>query len=152
MQIKDIMTSDVATCQPDTDLASVAKIMWDRDCGFVPVIDGAGHVSGVLTDRDICIASATRGVPPHKISAVQVMHAAPIHATHPDDQPATALAEMKEAKVRRLPVLTDDGRLAGVVSINDLILGSDHPGGPAAREIVATMAAICSHRDVIVTV
>lgn len=152
MQIKDIMTTDVATCRPDTDLASVARIMWDRDCGFVPVIDSAGHVSGVLTDRDICIASATRGVPPHKISAAQVMHAVPIHATHPDDSLATALAEMKEAQVRRLPVLADDGTLAGVVSMNDFVLGCDSPGGPAAREIVATMAAICSHRDLMVTV
>ena len=152
MQIKDIMTTDVASCLPDTDLASVARIMWDRDCGFVPVVDGAGHVSGVLTDRDICIASATRGVPPHKISAAQVMHAAPIHAAHPDDSLATALAEMKEAKVRRLPVLADDGTLAGVVSMNDLVLGSGSPGAPAARDILATMAAICSHRDVIVTV
>ena len=60
MQIKHIMTTDIATCQPDTNLAVVAKLMWDRDCGIVPVIDAAGTVAGVITDRDICIASATR--------------------------------------------------------------------------------------------
>src|SRR5262245_15334249 len=60
MKVKEIMTSDVKTCSLDTDLASAAKIMWEEDCGAVPVTDGGGSVIGMITDRDICIAAATR--------------------------------------------------------------------------------------------
>jgi CBS domain-containing protein len=151
MLIKDIMTADVATCSPDTDLASIVKLMWDRDCGFIPVVDGTGHVAGVLTDRDICIAAATRGVAPHRISAGQAMHPTPVRAASPDDSIDAALAAMRDSQVHRLPVLTDDGRLVGVVSMNDLVLRSGEPGGPAPRDVVASLAAICSHRDVLAT-
>ena len=73
MQVQQIMTTDVVTCRPDTNLAVVAKLMWDRDCGFVPVIDAAGRVAGVITDRDICIASATRRLLPDQITAAKAM-------------------------------------------------------------------------------
>ena len=60
MRVKELMTSDVKTCSLDTNLAAAAKIMWDSDCGAVPVTDERGRVVGVITDRDICIAAATR--------------------------------------------------------------------------------------------
>jgi CBS domain-containing protein len=71
MQVKQIMTSEIATCRPDTKLAVIAKLMWDRDCGFAPVVDAAGKVAGVITDRDICIASATRRLLPEQITAAR---------------------------------------------------------------------------------
>ena len=55
MKVKDLMTTDVKRCSPDTNLAAAAKIMWEADCGAVPVTDERGHVIGVITDRDICI-------------------------------------------------------------------------------------------------
>ena len=73
MQVQKIMTTDVATARPDTNLAAISKLMWDRDCGFVPVIDAAGKVSGVISDRDICIASATRRLLPEQITAAQAI-------------------------------------------------------------------------------
>ena len=60
MKIRELMTSDVKLCGPDTNLAAAAKIMWEEDCGAVPVTDERGRVVGVITDRDICIAAATR--------------------------------------------------------------------------------------------
>ena len=150
MQVKEIMSADVATCRPDTNLSEVAKMMWDHDCGFVPVIDASGKLAGVVTDRDICIASATQGRAPQKISAAQVMHGAPVHTAIATDPVESVLATMTQAQVRRLPVLTDEGTLAGVVSMNDIALASSRRNGPAATDIVSALSAICAHRVAIV--
>lgn len=147
MQINKIMTTGVATCQPDTDLAAVAKLMWDHDCGIVPVVDAAGRVAGVVTDRDICIASATRGLPPERISAAQAMNS-PVRACLPGDTIADALAEMKRFQVRRVPVIAADGTLQGIVSLNDIVRASGQKQGPTPAEIVSTLTAICAHRVV----
>ena len=73
MKVRDIMTAAVYTCQPDTDLGTVAGIMWDHDCGFVPVVDASGAAVGLITDRDICMAAATRRLAPDRIAASQAM-------------------------------------------------------------------------------
>jgi len=148
MHIKQVMTTNIATCRSDTNLAVVAKLMWDRDCGFVPVIDAAGMVAGVITDRDICIASATRRLPPEHITAAQAMRRPPIHTSQPEETTEKALSTMKQFQVRRLPVITADGTLKGVVSMNDIVLASQQKEGPAAADIVSTLAAICAHRPV----
>jgi CBS domain-containing protein len=121
--------------------------MWDHDCGFVPVVDASGAVAGVITDRDICIATATRRLLPEHISAAQAM-ASPIRACLADDNVSEVLATMKQARIRRVPVLDANGRLQGVISLNDLVLASDATRAPQASEIVSTMAAICAHRQV----
>jgi CBS domain-containing protein len=67
MKARDVMSQPPYTCGPNTDLATVAKIMWDHDCGFVPVVDASGSVTGAVTDRDICIATSTRRLLPEHI-------------------------------------------------------------------------------------
>jgi CBS domain-containing protein len=146
MQIKQVMTTDIATCKPDTNLAVVAKLMWDRDCGFVPVIDAAGKLAGVITDRDICIASATRRKLPEQIAATEAMRGQPIHTSRPDDTTEKVLTAMKQFQVRRLPVIAADGTLKGIISMNDIVLASQQKEGPAPAEIVSALAAICAHR------
>ena len=61
MRVRDLMTSDVKTCRPETNLAEAVKEMWEGDCGALPVVGDDGRVAGIITDRDICIAVATRG-------------------------------------------------------------------------------------------
>lgn len=146
MQIKNLMTTDIATCRPETNLAVVAKLMWDKDCGFVPVIDAAGKIAGVITDRDICIASATRRLLPDQITAAQAMRRPPIHTTQPEDTIEKALTTMKQFQVRRLPVVATDGTLKGVVSMNDIVLASQQKEGPSPAEILSTLSVICTHR------
>ena len=146
MQVQQIMTTDIATARPDTNLAAISKLMWDRDCGFVPVIDATGKVSGVITDRDICIASATRRLLPEQITAAQAMRPAPIHTSQPEDTIERALATMKQFQLRRLPVIAADGTLKGIISMNDIVLASQRKEGPAPAEIVSTLAAVCAHR------
>ncbi len=150
MHVKQLMTAAAATSREDANLAVVAKLMWDHDCGFVPVVDAAGKVVGVITDRDICIAAATRRLAPEHITAAQAMRRPPIHTIRPEDTAEKALATMKQFRVRRLPVVAQDGTLQGIVSMNDLVLASHQKEGPAAAEVVSTMAAICAHRPAVI--
>ena len=73
MTVRELQTSDVKTVSPDTDLAAVAQLMWDGDCGAVPVVSDDRTVVGMITDRDICIAAATRAKPPADIRASEVI-------------------------------------------------------------------------------
>ena len=146
MQVKQIMTNHIATSRPETDLAAISKLMWDRDCGFVPVVDAAGKVVGVITDRDICIASATRRLLPEQITAEQAMKRPPIHSSQPEDTIEKALATMKQFQVRRLPVIAADGTLKGIISMNDIVLTAQQKEGPMPADIVSALAAICAHR------
>lgn len=147
MKTSEIMIADVQTCRPDTDLAAVAKLMWDHDCGFIPVVDATGSVVGAITDRDICIATATRRQPPERLTAAEVMNG-PVRACLPGDTIVNVLAEMKQFRVRRLPVIDATGRLKGVISMNDIVLAAERSKGPALKGIVSALAAICEHRAV----
>ena len=73
MRVKDVMTDDVKCCSLETNLAAAAKIMWEADCGALPVIDGHNKVIGVITDRDICIAGATRSRTEGEIPVQEVL-------------------------------------------------------------------------------
>ena len=119
MKVKDLMTTDVKRCSPETNLAEAAKIMWEGDCGAVPVTDEHDHVIGVITDRDICIAAATRPRTEGEIPVKDVISTA-AYTCAPSDDVRAALETMKARKIRRLPVVEQGGRLVGIVSIHDI--------------------------------
>ena len=73
MKVRDIMNAAVFSCTPDSDLGTVAGIMWNLDCGFVPIVDASGAVVGLITDRDICMAVTARRLAPERIAASQAM-------------------------------------------------------------------------------
>jgi CBS domain-containing protein len=148
MTVRDLQTSNVKTVSSDTDLAVVARLMWEGDCGAVPVVTEDRKVIGMITDRDICIAAATRSKPPAEIRAREVIstnHG--VHAVKPDDDVRVALRTMRKHKVRRLPVVDREQRLAGIVSINDLAINasSSQPDSVPAQEFLETFQAICAH-------
>ena len=147
MTVRDLQTSNVKTVSPDTDLAVVARLMWEGDCGAVPVVTDDRKVIGMITDRDICIASATRARPPAEIRAGEVITNHGVHAVKPDDDVRVAMRTMRKHKVRRLPVVDRDQRLAGIVSINDLAINasSSLPNSVPAQEFLETFQAICGH-------
>jgi CBS domain-containing protein len=145
MTARELMSTPPRTCQPNTDLAAVTQLMWNHDCGFVPVVDAAGHLAGVITDRDICVASATRRLLPERISAAQAMSAS-VYACLPNDDVESVLTAMKTHQIRRVPVVDADGHLQGVVSLNDVVRAVGKKDAPAAAEVVATLASICAPR------
>lgn len=147
MKVRDIMTTDVSSCQPEANLADVAKTMWDRDCGILPVVTSEGRVTGTITDRDICMAVATKGRTADRISVREVT-AGSVYSCLADDETGVALETMKTRKVRRLPVVDEQGHLKGLLSINDIVLRANAKRGIAPAEIVGALKGICEHRHI----
>jgi CBS domain-containing protein len=151
MRVQDLMTWDPESCTPHHDLAHAAMIMWRRDCGIVPVVEGGtNRLIGVITDRDICIASATRGRPTTSIVVGDVM-SRELTTCLPGDELKTALQKMGEAQVRRLPVADTQGNLRGILTLNDLLLHAEktdrHGGAPVTyAEVMGTLRAVSRHR------
>ena len=151
MTIKDLAACDVKSCSPDTDLASAAKIMWDGDCGVVPVVNEQRRVVGMVTDRDICIATATRSARPAEIQVRDVM-SRELSSCHLTDDVRDVLKTMKRARVRRLPVLDNEERLAGIISLNDLVMRAECRANAAVpgEAFLETMKGICTRvRDTV---
>jgi CBS domain-containing protein len=142
MKVREIMTSDVKACGPETNLAEAVALMWDRDCGVLPVVKSDGKVSGMITDRDICVAMVTRGQTADRI-AVSDVTTGKAYTCSPDDDAVVALQTMKMRRVRRLPVVDAEGRLRGILSLNDVLT---HAGAASSTEIISTIASICEHR------
>lgn len=142
MKVKDIMTTDVRTCAPDTTVAEAAQLMWEGDCGFLPVVD-EGELVGVVTDRDMYIALATKNERASllRVGAVATTKLATCVA---EDNVHQALATMKKARVRRLPVVGYGGSLVGVLSVNDIILAARTDKGISNKAIVEVLQEICS--------
>ena len=61
MKVKDVMTVDVKSCRPETNAAEAVKMMWGHDCGALPIVNNDRKVVGMITDRDLSVAVATRG-------------------------------------------------------------------------------------------
>ena len=143
MKVKYVMTDDVKCCNLETNLAAAAKIMWEADCGAIPVTDGQGKVIGVITDRDICIAAATRSRTEGEIS-VQDVISKNLCACSPHDDVRAALGTMRAQQVRRLPVVGQDGRLAGIISIHDIAVQARSGKGSAvpADDVLDAFIAI----------
>lgn len=119
MKVEELMTTEVGSCRPYDDAGEAAKIMWERDCGAVPVVDQDGRVVAVLTDRDICMAAFTQG---RTLADIRVSSAMSrkLWTTRADDDVKDAETTMKSHQVRRLPVVDVEGRLVGILSLSDL--------------------------------
>ncbi len=148
MKIQNIMTPDVESCGPQDNLSAAAMVMWRQDCGIVPVVDIERHVVGVITDRDICMAVATRHATPEDVRIADVMSSRLVTVRAHDDV-SVALEKLGSERVHRLPVVDADGRLEGIVSINDLVMHTDPSARRgselAAADVFKTIREICTH-------
>ncbi len=118
MQLKDIMSHDLKTVEPNTPLTWVAEIMKVNDIGSVPVV-GDETIHGIITDRDILLRTLAEGKNPMTCSAADVMthhaEALPQDATVRD-----AIDVMEGRQIRRILVLDEHNRLAGIVTVGDV--------------------------------
>ena len=121
MKVAEAMTKPPAYCGPETNLAAAVEILWNKNCGVLPIVDSSQQLIGVVTDRDMCIALGTRNRLPSEITVKDVT-SSKIVACKPDDDLRKALAMIAEAKVRRLPVIDAAGKLQGILSMDDVVL------------------------------
>jgi CBS domain-containing protein len=146
MHVKEIMSHPAVTCPTNVTLDQAARLMWEFDCGVIPVVDDSGKVCGMVTDRDICMAAYTQGKPLSAIPVTTAM-ARQVVAVHTDDSIEHAEGLMRASQVRRLPVLDQESRPAGLVSLNDLARLSARANRSAVdHELVQTLAAVCQPR------
>ncbi len=150
MKVADVMTRQPHTCRPEDSLAAAAQVMWEHDCGCVPVVDEHHHVVGIVTDRDACMASYTKGLRLDEIP-VRAAMAKHVFTCREDDTTVSAKAQLQAHQVRRLPVVDETGKLTGILSANDLLRSVANLRQPELRlagadRLVGALAAVCAPR------
>ena len=117
-------------------------------CGALPVVDAKGKVVGILTDGDLCVAAGKYDRRPSELIAEQAMsrQVANCRAT---DAIHAALKTMRARKVRRLPVVNEEGKLEGILCVSDLIVDARHDNGSrpelSYEDVMAALRGICWH-------
>ena len=120
MKAGEIMTRNVATLPVTGTLADAAKLMWDCNCGILPVVsETEGRLTGVVTDRDVCMGALTQGAPLHQIPVTASMSHEVATCLESDDL-LTVEESMRGRRVRRLPVIDGERQVIGIISLDDL--------------------------------
>ncbi|MFI8192552.1 CBS domain-containing protein [Streptomyces sp. NPDC085946] len=121
--VRDIMTSDLVTVEPQTSVAQVARIMRDQDLGAVLVTDG-DDLRGLVTDRDLVVRSLCEGGDPEQTTVAGACSDDLVTVT-PDEDLDQAVRLMREHSVRRIPVVDEEHHAVGIVSLGDLAMERD---------------------------
>jgi CBS domain-containing protein len=145
MNVGELMTRDVRTCAASDSLNDAARMMWEADCGCLPVVEADGKVVGVITDRDICMAAYTQG---GRLLDLTVESAASKNVVAIDKDESLRRAEelMRTAQVRRLPVVDSAGRIVGLLSLADLARRVPAPSDRTQEPLARVLASVCQAR------
>lgn len=145
MKTKNLMSSPAVTVHPHDRLAHAAALMWQNDCGALPVVDKDGRVGAMVTDRDVCMAAWSTGKPLHELRVQDAMSKALVSVLA-DDEIGVAVDRMTLHQLRRLPVLDEHERVVGVLSLNDLgRRGEKDP--QLGKRALQVMASVCRLRS-----
>jgi CBS-domain-containing membrane protein len=149
MRVEQLMTKQVKSCGPGDTLHYAAQLMWDNDCGCLPVCagDGVNRLVGVITDRDICMSALFEGRSLSELSVSSAM-ARPVQTCRASDLLSDADRTMREARIRRLPVVDAQGGLIGLLSLADLAHEAAREQNSPRKELTGnevstTLASIC---------
>ena len=143
MKVRELMTTEPITVEPDTTLGEVATLMKQEDCGSIPVVE-AGRLVGIVTDRDIVIRGVAGGTDPKTQRVSTIMSADPV-TIGADDDVTEAEKVMADRQIRRLPVI-EDGRLVGIIVTAQIARADDkRKVGEILREISEPTSGRGSH-------
>jgi CBS domain-containing protein len=131
MRVAEVMTRDVRLIEPNQTIRDAARLMAEMDAGIMPVREG-DRLVGMITDRDIAVRAVAQGRGPD--TAVREVMTDEVKYCYEDDDTNDVARNMADIQVRRLPVLTREKRLVGIISLGDMAL-SDEAG--KAGEAVA---------------
>jgi CBS domain-containing protein len=138
MRVAEVMTRNVRLIEPNQTIRDAARLMAEMDAGIMPVREG-DRLVGMITDRDIAVRAVAQGRGPD--TAVREVMTDEVKYCFEDEDTAAVERNMAEIQVRRLPVLTRDKRLVGILSLSDLamsdkaakvgaaVAGISQPGG-----------------------
>jgi CBS domain-containing protein len=149
MRVDDQMTRRIVSCGLLDDLATAASRLWENDCGSLPVLDERGHVAGMLTDRDICMAAMFTGKALGELRVAAVM-TRDVATAREHDTLHDAEMILRSRSVHRLPVVDDHQRVVGILTANDLLRWVDEGGrsdtNQDAVHLVRTLAGVSRRR------
>jgi CBS domain-containing protein len=135
MLLKEIMTRDVDVVNAGAFLREAAAKMKALDVGVLPVVDN-GRLAGILTDRDITIRASADGRDPNTTTVTEVMSTDLVYGLE-DQEVEEAVSVMEARQIRRLPVLNEEKRLVGIVSLADIAIhaGDRNLAGETLQEV-----------------
>lgn len=146
MQAKELMAREPRAVRLHERLDAAARVMWEQDCGFCPVLDSTGVLIGVLTDRDLCMAAYTQGKALFELPVTAAM-ARSVRTVRAEDTVQAVLAVMQQAQVHRAPVVDARGMLVGIISTNDLVrAAANRPAAIDANLVIKALATIGAPR------
>lgn len=141
MKASDLMTTqNLWVCGEGTDAQEAALLMSDHDVGAIPVLDNTGRLEGMITDRDLAcrVLAAGRSFS----TPVREIMSTPPWYVYEDASLEEIEAVMRDHKVRRVPVVDEEHRLRGMLSLADLAHSCFR--SPEEHELVGVMDAICT--------
>ena len=135
MELREVMTRDVEVVASDAPLRDAAAKMKQLDIGMIPVCDG-DRLLGMLSDRDITVRATAEGKDPTKTKVSEIMSTEIVYCLE-DQEVEEAVSLMEARQIRRLPVLNQDKRLVGIVSLGDIAVhvGDRELAGETLQEI-----------------
>lgn len=138
MQIRKIMSTEVACCTPDMGLQRAAQMMIEHDCGALPVCESVASkkLVGIITDRDIVCRTVAQARNPLELK-VQDCMSKPVTCVSPDTKIKECCETMEKNRVRRVPVVDKEGNCCGIVSQADIALHSSQRQTAAVVKIVS---------------
>ena len=148
MLLEKLMKRNVCTCSPGDTLNRAAQIMWEGDCGFLPVVDEEQRVIGVVTDRDLLMGAFTQGAA-LSASTVDTVMSRDVQRCGADASIGDVERMMAKHQIRRIPVTDTSGKLHGVVTLGDLARAAQSSAFEKAFGSLAiskTLATICEPR------
>jgi CBS domain-containing protein len=134
--VRDLMTRDVAVCTPDTQLAYVARMMEERDCGALPVVESTDSMRpiGIVTDRDIVIRALAKNQNALSLCAGDVM-SSDLLCVNPEMSLEECVQRMEDRTIRRAVVVDHTGRCCGIIAQADIAMWSGSEASDLVRHV-----------------
>ena len=129
--IKDIVERPAVTCGPDASLSEVAREMKENNVGCVVVVDGMGHIDGIVTDRDIVVRAVAREMP--MTTPVRKVMSRDVVTVPIDADTASLVTQISTWGCRRVPVVNDQDAVAAVVSVDDIVIALEEAAFKVTR-------------------
>jgi CBS domain-containing protein len=151
MKVESLMTRDVCCIDSGRSLNEAAQLMWQHNCGSVPVVDENNQVVGMITDRDIAMAAYING---NSLAAIpiSIAQSKQLVCCEASDDIGEVEQMMQAHQVHRVPVIDKLGEPVGIISLNDIACAyKAGTRGIKAQDISDTLAAICSPMQAIGT-